>query len=50
MHGTLSVYINLNNYVDHPSILKIKRYFNKPTEFNFSVIPNDIEKGIKNIR
>ena len=38
------------NYVDHPSILKIKEYFNEPTEFNFvEVIPNDIEKEIKNL-
>ena len=35
----------LNKYVDHPSILKVKEYFNEPTEFNFSeVMPNDIEK------
>ena len=35
----------LNKYVDHPSILKVKEYFNEPTEFIFSeVMPNDIEK------
>ena len=39
----------LINHVDHPSILKIKEYFNEPAEFNFlEVIPNDIEKQIKN--
>ena len=42
--------ISLNKYVNHPSILKMKQYFNKPTEFIFSeVIPNDIEKEIKNL-
>ena len=25
----------LINHVDHPSILKIKEYFNETTEFNF---------------
>ena len=41
--------IALNKYVNHPSMLKIKEYFNEPTEFNFSdLIPNDIEKEIKN--
>ena len=35
--------INLNKYINHPSILKIKKYFNKSTECNFSeVTPNDI--------
>ena len=30
--------------------MKIKEYFNEPTEFNFSeVIPNDIEKETKNL-
>ena len=33
----------LNKYVDHSSILKIKKYFNEPAKFNFAeVIPNDI--------
>ena len=37
--------IALNKYIYHPSILKIKEYFNEHSEFNFSeVIPNDIEK------
>ena len=36
--------IALSKHVDHPSILKIKGYFNQPAEFNFSeVIPNDID-------
>ena len=40
----------LINHVDHPSILKIKEYFNEPMEFNFlQVLPNDIEKEIKNL-
>ena len=40
--------IALNKYVNHPSILKIKKYFNKPIEFNISeLIPNDTEKEIK---
>ena len=39
------------NHVCDPSILKTKEYFNEPTEFNFlEVIPNDIEKEIKNLR
>ena len=43
--------ITLNKYVDHPSIMKIKQYFNEPTEFNFSeVTPNGIEKETKKIR
>ena len=38
------------NHVCDPSILKTKEYFNEPTEFNFlEVIPNDIEKEIKNL-
>ena len=38
------------NHVDHRSILKIKEYFNEITEFIFlEVIPNDIEKEIKNL-
>ena len=42
--------INLNKYVDHPSIFKIKQYFNKSTESNFSQItPNDIKKEKKNL-
>ena len=40
--------INLNKYVNHPCILKIKEYFNKSNESNFSEItPNDIKKEIK---
>ena len=35
--------IALNKYVDHPSIFKIKEYFNKPTECNFlEVTPDNI--------
>ena len=35
--------IALNKYADHLSAFKIKEYFNKPTECNFSqVTPNDI--------
>ena len=42
--------INLNKYVDHPSILKVKEYFNKSTESIFlEVTPNDIEKEIKSL-
>ena len=42
--------IALNKYVGHPSIFKIKEYFNEPNECNFSeVIPNDIKKEIKNL-
>ena len=42
--------IALNKCVNHPSMLKIKEYFNEPTEFNFSdLIPNDIEKEIKKL-
>ena len=42
--------IALNKYVDHPSILKTKEYFNEPTEFNFlEVIPNDFEEEIKKL-
>ena len=38
------IHTALNKYVNHPSILKIKEYFNEHTEFNFSdLIPNDIE-------
>ena len=38
----------LNRYVNHPSILKIKKYFNEPIEFDISeVIPNDAEKEKK---
>ena len=40
----------LNKYVNHSCILKIKEYFNEHTEFNFlDLIPNDIEKEIKNV-
>ena len=40
----------VNKHLNHPSILKIKEYFNKHTEFNFSdLITNDIEKEIKNV-
>ena len=39
----------LKKYVNHPSIFKIKEYFNKHTEFNISdLIPSDVEKDIKN--
>ena len=42
--------IAFNKYVDHPSVLKIKEYFNEDTEFNSSeVISNDIEKEMKNL-
>ena len=38
----------LNKYIDHSSTFKIKKYFNKSTESNFSeVTPNDIKKEIK---
>ena len=40
----------LKKYVNHPSILKIKEYFNEHTKFNFSdLTPNDIGKEIKNV-
>ena len=40
--------IALNKYVDHPSIFKIKEYFNKLTECNFSeVTPKVIKNEIK---
>ena len=42
--------IALNKYVNHSSIFKIKEYFNKPTECNFSeTIPNDIKKEMKSL-
>ena len=42
--------INLNKYVNHTSIFKIKEYFNKSTESNFSGITLiDINKEIKNL-
>ena len=42
--------INLNKYVDHSSIFKIKEYFNKSTESNFlEITPNDIKKEIKSL-
>ena len=42
--------INLNKYVDHPSMFKIKEYFNKYTESNFlEITPNNIKKQIKNL-
>lgn len=28
--------IALNKYANHPSLLKIKEYFNEPAEFSFS--------------
>ena len=41
---------NLNKYVDHPSIFKIKEYFNKYTESNvLEITPNNIKKQIKNL-
>ena len=42
--------INLNKYVDHPSIFKIKEYFNKYTDSNFlEITPNNIKKQLKNL-
>ena len=42
--------INLNKYVHHTSIFKIKEYFNRSTESNFSgITPTDINKEIKNL-
>ena len=42
--------IKLNKYVNHPSIFKIKEYFNKSAESNFSEItPNDIKKEIQDL-
>ena len=42
--------IALNKYVDHPSIFKVKEYFNEPTECNFlEVKSNDIKEEIKNL-
>ena len=42
--------INLNKYVDHSSIFKIKEYFNKYTESDFlEITPNNIKKQIKNL-
>ena len=42
--------VALNKYVNHPSILKIKEYFNEPIEFDIlEVIPNDSEKEIKHL-
>ena len=42
--------IVLNKYVDHSSIFKIKEYFNKSAESNFSeVTPNDIKKEMKSL-
>ena len=43
--------IALNKYVDHPSVFKIKEYFNKLTECNFSeVTPKVIKKINKKLR
>ena len=43
-----SIDVYLKKYVDHPSILKIKKYCNEPTEFNFfEIILNDIENETK---
>ena len=42
--------IALNKFVYHPSIFKIKEYFNKPIECNFSeVTPNNIKNEIKSL-
>ena len=42
--------INLNKYVHHTSIFKIKEYFNKSTESNFSgITPIDINRESKNL-
>ena len=42
--------INLNKYVHHTSIFKIKEYFTKSTESKFSgITPIDINKEIKNL-
>ena len=42
--------ITLSKYVDHPSILKIKEYFNEPIELKFlEVIQNDLKKEIRNL-
>ena len=36
--------ITLSEYVDHPSILKIKEYFNEPIELKFlEVTQNDLK-------
>ena len=43
--------INLNKYVHHTSIFKIKEYFNISTEPNFSgITPTDINKETKNCK
>ena len=43
--------INLNKYVHHTSIFKLKEYFNKSTEPNFSGITStDINKETKNCK
>ena len=42
--------INLNKYVHHASIFKIKEYFTKSTESKFSgITPIVINKEIKNL-
>ena len=42
--------ITLSEYVGHPSILKIKEYFNEPIELKFlEVIQNDLKKEIRNL-
>ena len=42
--------IALNKHVGRPSISEIMKYFNEPTECNFSeIIPNDIKIEIKNL-
>ena len=40
----------LIKYVDHPSIFRIKKYFNKPPECNFSeVAQNNNKKETKSL-
>ena len=42
--------IGFNKYFNHPGIFKIKKYFNKPTECNFSeVTRNDNKKEINSL-
>ena len=48
--GSDPIDIALNRCVVHPSIFKIKKYFNEPIECNSSeVMPNDIKKEIQNL-
>ena len=42
--------IAFNKYFDHPSIFKIKEYFNKAPQCNFQeVAPNNLKKEIKSL-